>query len=449
MRAKKSIIVLLIVLSSLFPFLSNVTAADNITVNISMFGWEKQTNFNKQVIVAGIWHYVNISKSNQNMNEFTFRIYKGYSVPSSANRNETNYYEWEYDENEVTVWADINGYDADYINGDKCVKKGNVYSFCIGIKDTFPNIVGYYENWTIEVYENGNKLDSEDIVVEKPTTGRSITNPSSINFYIDPFTEMTVTGDPYFKLGNSGNMPFYLDIENTDYDDIEIDNINDRLLPDEVRTLYVLLQSKSWPPGKISFDVQLNASYPKTYFLDTNATVTLYPAFVMDVPTLQIYVGHSNYEIIEIENTGITFQYRKKLNMYEGDVKDIKAYVSGDGPVTLEIWADEENVKLLKLLDGTTEKTSPITFISTISSERTITMTIEAISEGTTGVITYKLTTGGIPTLYTTEITIEPPESQKSESFAISLSPVQIIVIILVLVVVIYMLLSYSKHKRR
>jgi len=170
---------------------------------------------------------------------------------------------------------------------------------------------------------------------------------------------------------------------------------------------------------------------------------------VIDVPTLQIYVGHSNYKIIPIEGTDITFQYLESINMDEGEIRDIKAYVSGDGPVTLEIWADEENVKLLKLLDGNTETTSPITFPSTSSSERTITMSVEAISEGKTGVINYKLTTGGVTKTYTTQITIGPPASQNVESFTMSLSIVQIIVIIVVLVIVSYMLLSYMKHKRR
>ncbi len=417
-----------------------------------MLDGEKQTRFSKQVIVAGIWHYVNITMENTDV--FTLRFYKGYTVPSE-NKNETNYYEWKYDKNNAIVWSDISGYDADYINSDYCTKNGNIHSFFIGIKDTFPNIVGYYENWTIEVYENGNKLDSEDVVVEKLKTGISKSAPSSINFYVDPFTEMDAQGDPTFKIGNMGNIPLYVNIDNIKYTDIEITDLNEKFLPGEFlpgensNPLYVLLHSESWPPGVMQINVQLDGSYPQEYFLDTNATVTLYTSFVIDVPTLQIYVGHSNYKIIPIEGTDITFQYLESINMDEGEIRDIKAYVSGDGPVTLEIWADEENVKLLKLLDGNTETTSPITFPSTSSSERTITMSVEAISEGKTGVINYKLTTGGVTKTYTTQITIGPPASQNVESFTMSLSIVQIIVIIVVLVIVSYMLLSYMKHKRR
>jgi len=434
-------------LSNLF-FSAN--AANNITINISIFGGEKQTSFNNPVVVAGIWHYVNISRSNQNMDEFTFRLYKGYSVPSVTNRNETNYYEWRYDENNQTVWADISGYNVDYINSDYCSKNDDIYSFCIGIKDTLPNIVGYYENWTTEVYENGNKLHSEDIVVETPTIGISFPHgTSSIIFNVDPFTEMVVTGDNFFKIGNTGNMPLYVNMDTIKYSNIEIANLNDKFLPGETETLYVTLHSESWPPGVMQMNVQLNASILKSCLVDTNAIITFPTSYVIDVPTLQIYVGHSNYKIEEIQDTDITFQYLENINMNEGEIKDLKAYVSGDGPVSLEIWADEENVKLLKLMDGNTEKNSPITFVSTISSERTITMKIEAVSEGKTGTITYRLTTGGVTKTYTTQVKIGPPASQNTESFTMSLSIVQIIVIILVIVVVIYMFLSYLKHKRR
>jgi len=270
MRLTKVIIlVFFIVITILFHFLSNITAADNVTINISMLDGEKQTRFSKQVIVAGIWHYVNITMENTDV--FTLRFYKGYTVPSE-NKNETNYYEWKYDKNNAIVWSDISGYDADYINSDYCTKNGNIHSFFIGIKDTFPNIVGYYENWTIEVYENGNKLDSEDVVVEKLKTGISKSAPSSINFYVDPFTEMDAQGDPTFKIGNMGNIPLYVNIDNIKYTDIEITDLNEKFLPGEFlpgensNPLYVLLHSESWPPGVMQINVQLDGSYPQEYF---------------------------------------------------------------------------------------------------------------------------------------------------------------------------------------
>jgi hypothetical protein len=453
MRAKKIIIAFLILMSCLFSFLSNVIAADNVTIDITMFQGEKQTRFNKPIIVAGVWHYVNIT-IDQNIDEFTIKLYKGVTLPT-GNKNETNYYEWKYDKNNATVWNDISRYGVDYIKRDYCTKSGDIYSFCVGVKDTLPNIADYCENWTMDVYNDGNKLHSEGIVVETPTTGPSLSKPSSIIFYVDPFTEMDAQGDAFFKIGNVGNIPLYVNIDNTKYSNIEITDLKGKILPEKFLPgepsdpLYVILHSESWPPGIKEMDVQLNASCPISYFIDTDATITLQNSFVIDVPQLKIYVGHSNYKIEEIQGTGITFQHIEKLDMSEGEIKDIKAYVSGDGTVSLDVSADEENVKLLKLLDGSTEKNSPISFASTSNSERTITVKVEAISEGKTGTISYKLTTGGITQTYTTQITIGPPASHEKGTSISSVSIVQIVVIILVLLVVVYMVLSYFKHRRR
>jgi len=448
MRAKKIIIAFLILVSCLFSFLSTVIATDNVAIDISMLQGEKQTRFNRPVIVAGVWHYVNIT-TDQNMDEFTIRLYKGVTLPT-GNKNETNYYEWKYDKNNATVWNDISGYGVDYIKRDYCVKNGDTYSFCVGVKDTLPNIAGYCENWTMEVYNNGNKLHSEGVVIETPEVGYSQYHiPGYINFYVDPFTKMDASGNDFFKIGNKGNIPLYVNIDSTRYSNIEISDLNKKFLPGENRTLYVTLHSESWPPGIKEKNVELNASCPKSYFVETNATIAFQNSFVIDVPQLKIYVGHSNYEIIEIGDTGIILQYVKKLDMSEGEIKDINAYVSGNGAVSLDVSTDKENVILLKLFDGSTETSSPISFTSTSNSERTITVKIEAISEGKTGEIRYNLTTGGKTYNYTTQITIGPPASHETGTSVSSVSIVQIIVIILVLLVVMYMVLSYVRHRRR
>jgi hypothetical protein len=96
----------------------------------------------------------------------------------------------------------------------------------------------------------------------------------------------------------------------------------------------------------------------------------LYTSFIIDVPQLVIYVGHSNYKIDEIQGTGITFQYVDILEMYEGEMKDITAYVSGNGAVTAEIWADEKNISVLNLYDNGAEMQSPLSFTSTNTTER-------------------------------------------------------------------------------
>jgi hypothetical protein len=317
------------------------------------------------------------------------------------------------------------------------------------MKDAMPNIVDYFENWTVEVSKDGTTVHSQGIVVEKPKTGISLSKPSSIIFYVDPFTVMDAQGDNFFKIGNIGNVPLYVNIDYEKYNDIEITDINKKFLPDDIVTHYVIVHSRSWPPGIKRTDIQLNGSYPRSYFVDTNATVTLYTSFIIDVPQLVIYVGHSNYRIDEIQGTGITFQYLEKLNMYEGEIKDISAYVSGNGAVTVEVLADEKNISALKLYDGTTETRSPISFTSTNTSERIIVVSVEALSEGKTGILTYRVSGNGATKIYATQIIIGPPVSPDKGTSANPGFIMQIIVIIVVLLVVIYMVLSYIKNRMR
>jgi hypothetical protein len=91
-----------------------------------------------------------------------------------------------------------------------------------------------------------------------------------------------------------------------------------------------------------------------------------------------------------------------------------------------------------------------LNFISTSSSERTISAQIEAISEGKTGILTYTLTSNGVTQTYTTEVIIGPPASHGENGISASPDFIgKVIVVIIVLLVVLYMVFSYLKHKRR
>jgi hypothetical protein len=412
-----------------------------------MFGGEEQTHFDHPVLVAGVWHYLNLTIS-EIVDVLSVRFYKGFQ-PAGGEKNETNYYEWTYDTTSATIWNDVSGYGNVYIQPNFCQQKNTQYSFCIGIKDYMPNIVNYYENWTIEVAHDGTTIHSEQIVAEKPKTGVSLSKPSTIIFRVDPFTIMDAQGDTFFKIGNIGNIPLSVDFDSETYNEVEISDVNRNFLPDAILTQYVIVHSKSWPPGVKVIDIQLNGSYPPSYFIDTNATVTLYSSFVIDVPQLIIYVGHSNYEIDEIPGTGIIFQYLEKITMYEGEIRDIIAYISGNGAVTLELWADGKNISILKVSDGNTETTSPLSFTSTNTSERIITVSIKALSEGTTGILTYRVSGNGGTNTYTTRISIGPPQSPSNEDSGGPLSLMQIIIVGIVLLVLLYMIVSYLRNRKR
>jgi hypothetical protein len=446
-QTKNHVIAFFLLTLYFFTILSTVSAAEDATLTVSMLEGEQQTRFNKPVLVAGIWHYLNITVA-QSIDELTVQFYKG-TTPATGNKNESNYYEWSYEKNSAMIWNDMSGYGVEYIQHEFCMNNNEFYSFFIGIKDAMPNIVDYYENWTVEVTHDGTLIHSEGIVVEKPRTGVSLSKPSSIIFHVDPFTVMDAQGDNFFKIGNIGNIPLYIHFDSEKYHDVEITNLNKIFLPSETTAQYVIVHSQRWPPGFKNIDIQLNASYPQSYFIDTNATVTLFASFIIDVPQLVIYVGHSNYRIDEIQGTTITFQYLEKVTMYEGEIRDINAYVSGNGAVTVEIWADEKNISALKIYDGSTEIHSPLSFTSINTSERTIVVSLKALGEGKTGILTYRVTGGGVPKSYTTQISIGPPQSQNTDTAGNPALVMQVIVIIIVILVVVYMIVSYVRNRKR
>jgi cobalamin biosynthesis Mg chelatase CobN len=134
--------------------------------------------------------------------------------------------------------------------------------------------------------------------------------------------------------------------------------------------------------------------------------------------------------------------------MYEGEIRDITAYVSGNGVVTAEIWADEKNISALKLYDGTTETQSPLSFTSTNTSERIITVKVKALSEGTTGILTYRINGNDVTKTYTTQISIGSPESPDEEGSG-GIPIMQIIIVVIVLLVIIYMIVTYLRNRKR
>ena len=133
-------------------FIPSAFAENNTSVKINMIKEKTETRFNNPIIVAGIWHYINITLENNEPQELILKLYKGDSMPTIGERNATNYYEWKYDINSQTSWIDLIEYDGrKYMNIDNCSENDDTYNFCVGIKDTLPGVPYYYENWTLDI----------------------------------------------------------------------------------------------------------------------------------------------------------------------------------------------------------------------------------------------------------------------------------------------------------
>ena len=447
MGHKACMVIFIVFIIGVLPFFSSISADDTVSMEIHIIGEKTQTRFGETVIVAGIWHHINLTLENQNFQKLSLKFFNGNSIPTEGKRDATNYYEWKYDENIEALWKDEMEYEGrSYLNIENCRKNKDIYSFCIGIKDTFPEITYYHENWTLEVYKEEDKLFSKSVVVEKPTVGLAKSHADLIKFNVVPFTNAVVVGDDSFKIENTGNIPLNISINyEADDDIIEVAGSNMILSPYSISSHNVTLHSKSWKPGIIEIEGSISGKIPGPYII-TTANFTLTSAPGMGSANLKIFVGQSNYEIYEMSED-IVFQYEKNLEMSEGEIIDIAVYISGKGVATLDIRSDEKNITILKISSENQEGT-PQTVISSNSSEYLITVKIEAIRENKIGYLYYELETGEENQTFITQINVGPPSS--GEKASPNTVPIMtIIVIVCIFLVIGYMVSTYMKHRRR
>ncbi|MEF8848476.1 MAG: hypothetical protein V5A68_05010 [Candidatus Thermoplasmatota archaeon] len=404
-------------------FSSNVSSeTKDLDVDIHIPNEERQTTKEgKQILVAGIWHQINISMPNQIPRELSLILYKGDSKPSIDNRNKTNYYEWRYDDNAENRWMNITGYDNfSYIKLNKSQKLKNVYSFYIGINEYLPNEPFCKDDWTLEIYENDEKFFSEKIIVEKPTRGLAHSHGDNIYFYVDPYTEMTAGGSDYFTLKNTGNLPFKMSVKYPKFQSIiEFQDFTYYISPHDKANYHLKLHSESWRPQKAK-DTQgeaIGRVPEKLIVMDSDAMVVLKSALAVNAPGLHLYVGHSNLEMDEnILGSDITFQYKKNLYLNEGEIKNINAYLSGEGTVDLDIWTkDTKNIRILEIRKNDEKINMPIQVVSDIDFEQKFTIKVEAVREGKIGYINYRLDLdNGKTKEFQTKIEVQPPKLNKN-----------------------------------
>ncbi|PIV70191.1 MAG: hypothetical protein COS08_01560, partial [Euryarchaeota archaeon CG01_land_8_20_14_3_00_38_12] len=90
--------------------------AKSVEIDIRIPDESPRQAFDRPVLVAGVWHYVNITLE-QSYSNVSIAAWKGGSAPME--RDYTNYYEW---------WSDGWGGNESYIDPSKCEKNGNTCS---------------------------------------------------------------------------------------------------------------------------------------------------------------------------------------------------------------------------------------------------------------------------------------------------------------------------------
>ncbi|HEC81302.1 MAG TPA: hypothetical protein ENI42_02590 [Thermoplasmatales archaeon] len=419
---------------------------DTIILSIHIPGEQERKRFDNKVMVTGLWHYVNIT-FDETLNPSTVNLilHKGDTIP--VQKNEETYYSWEYDGAE---WKDSMSYGAGsytYIDETRCAKTGTTYAFYIGTDDFVdnndPNVIEY-ENWTIVVKADNTKVFSTPIVMEEPVAGVSATR-ADFTLTVEPFTQTVLKPVQEFITGNTGNVPMYIHlVYNKLNDSIVTSNIDTTLHPGETLSHAVEVTTKKWEPGYVSISGRLYADalyVVPTGFISFDTSIDF-----NGIPRIIIQVGHSNYELEEIKNSDITFQYKKNIEMNYGETKNITAYVCGNGNITISI--TNSNITLLNVWNDNVivEDVQNFTVHSTNSTEHQIVVQLHASKPNATAYILYSLKTHNTTHVYTTTIIVGPETLEKEEHVENTIA--YIVVGLAITGVVVYMIYNQFRYRR-
>ncbi len=449
MKRKACIILFIVIMAGFLPSLTHSVSAQNgESVKIHTVGESIRTRFDKQVLVAGIWHYFNVTIDNEDFQKLSLKFFTGESIVDEEDRDETNYYEWQYNKDNEPPWIDVKNYGGrEYINTTLSTKNETSYNFCIGIKDTFQSQPTFsHKNWTLEVYSDENKIHTETVVVEKPYIGIAKTHGDIIVFNIDPFTNMDALGHDYLRIENRGNIPLNVTVDYASHKDILEFVDYYKISPYSSGTFDgLVIHSKAWPPGKMDISGVVNGEVASSYIIPV-ATLTFGTSLGIDAPILRIVSAHANYELIEEFPGDITFQYLKTLQMNEGEIKNITTYISGDGNIKFDVRS--ENITILKVFSQYEEVNTPFFISSTNTSEHIVNIRIEAIKETSRANLHYIIEVAGEIYEYDTKITINPPQTSQGETIALDFL-LTIIIAGIIFLVIGYMITTHLKYSRR
>ena len=443
---------LIVISISLLFFLScsHVSADETVSVEITIIDQPAQFENEKPRVIAGLWHIATFNGIEDSNMDILLTMYKGSILP--LQKNITNYYQWKYTPLAVNSWQQTTTYGKKMINPDKCTVDTDLISFCIGIPDSLPSKIFYNEEWTFELSMSNKILYQDIFYLEKPTKGFAKSHGDRLSFSVDPFTEMNAEASDFLILKNTGNIPLNITLDFNALDNLlNYTESSSQISAFNQQNYRLEINTPSWKPQRIQQSGTASAYVSDYFLLDeeiSGTAISLKTALIIDVPTINIFVGHNRYQLTTLDSsTGFSFQYQKSLSMAEGEIRTINSYLSGEGTAKITIQTNN-NISVIQVNRNDLPANSPITVISTDENEQVISIKLKALSENRDGKITYIVETDGDIKSFTTKIDVGPPATTNQPSAIEGTSLVTIIVLLALIIVASYMLYNHLVHGR-
>ena len=423
----------------IISFFTHISVAVDTNINdleITIPTSDPMTKYGKQVWIRGIWHSCNFSIDIAS-SKITLVFYYGDNLLLFTEKNETNFYQWEFNNG---IWSD-NEYDSDYIEEDYCINIDGLYSFYIGIDQA-----AFLGNWTLTIFVADQEIDSYQIYIEQAVTSLGL-RTIPVSFRVEPFLINNYFPDENITMENLGNVPLSITANYGSYDDV-FSTLDDDVIikPGESKKLHLLIQSKSsWHPNTItvtSTEVSINGKV-KGIIPPKNIVNLIESTISIGLPII-ITVVHSGYELRNPSGE-ISFQYIENFDIFYNEVRTINAFLSGNGIVTVDIHGD--NIDILKIFSEDEEVESPFTLVSTNYSEALISVQIRGIMPNSTGVLYYQIDIDGEVEEFTTLINIGSFRPDSGVSI-FTMQMIGLVIGVIIIVLILYIVFSQMKYKR-
>lgn len=429
------IILCVLILQSVVMWSGNLIGEkDNgVGIEIHIPNESPRQAFDRPVLVAGVWHYVNITLD-QDYSNVSIAAWKGGSAP--IEKDYTNYYEW---------WSGDNwGGNESYIDISKCEQHDTTYSFYIGLDSRAMS-----GNWTFSITADNEPKLNKEIFVEKPISGFAMS--SGIDLRVEPFTAETVSSTPnYLRIRNEGNLPLQMQVRYDKYveriatSNLLSDGIVAHVMGETKHYVSFNIDTDDWPPQIIDITGTINAT--PLYTIPVPASIAFIPAYEQDFP-VTVFIGHSGYRLGEM-GAGVTFQYKKSLIASWNEKVNLTLYLCGEGTIMFDVGCD--NITLLNVTYENAEKTLPFTILSTNQSEKVVRVCVQATEPSVWGVVHYTLTMNETSYTYDTAIEVGSKPPGVDEESEEEISPLGIWVVLAVIgVVVLYMVVTHLVRRRK
>jgi hypothetical protein len=360
-------------------------------LSLHMLGEAPQFDGTTPVLVAGIWHEIDVNLTAAPSQNVTLQTF----LPGGSPIGPANTYRWEY--NPVSgTWTDPL-YNA-FIRTDLSSESGPLVVFVVGVDaDATVGI------WTLTASVGGSTVASETIEVQAAQVSYGLSTPD-FTFRVDPFANAQVSSQPanvYLRTINQGNVPLGMSLS---FDTLQsafsvVNPSNVAHLGSDAR-YFLALSLGPLPPQVITVTARTNVT---PLYVVPSAGASRIVAAVQQLFAITVEVGHSGYAIQTIGN--VVFQTLATVKATYASLTTWQVYLTGAQNVTLDVSAS--GVRLKGVFSGSNALAFPAPLPLAPTAELPLTVQIEVPNAGAGSItFTIHLVGTGDTEVFTTQVVV-------------------------------------------